>query len=149
MSSIDLSTIPQNVPSICIPRIFPSITEKQIQYVFGVIYLGVIRKIDIIPMLNKKGEIFNCVYIHFHRWNNTVTATNTRITILEGKHVKIMYDDPWFWKIYAHKHTIHKRRTVPYIIQETEIECDYCLYESEDGEIPEPPRCTCKKNTHN
>ena len=129
MSYIDLSTIPSCIPSICIPRIFPNISEKQIRYVFSILYLGVIDRIDIIPTLNKKGEPVKCVYIHFRQWNTTVTSINTRKILLEGKCVKVMYDEPWFWKVYAKKMSITHRRTVPYIIQECEP--------LEECEIPE------------
>ena len=118
MSSINLSTIPSCIPSICIPRVFCSISEKQIRYVFGVLYLGIVNRIDILPMLSKNGQRYNCVYIYFSTWNTTVKAINTRKTLLEGKCVRVMYDEPWFWKIYAKKISGNTHRTIPYIIPE-------------------------------
>jgi hypothetical protein len=43
------------------------------------------------------------VYIHFRRWSNTENANIARERLLNGKEIKIIYDEPWFWKISAYR----------------------------------------------
>ena len=103
-SHIDFRTLPANVPSICIPRVFSNIDEKRIRRVIGELNLGDIDRVDIIsskPL--DKGEKFNRVFIHFARWNKNENANISRERLINGKEIKIIYDDPWFWKVSAYR----------------------------------------------
>ncbi len=90
-------------PSICIPRVFSNIDEKRIRRVFGQLNLGVIHHIDIIERTNEKGDKFNRVFIHFESWSQEPDAIQARTRLQEGKKVKIVYDDPWFWEVSAYR----------------------------------------------
>ena len=98
-SNIDLNNISKHSPSMCIPRVFPNIDEKRIRQVFNELNLGSIFRIDIV----RKEAKFNRVFIHFNNWNNNSNANKARITLLNGKEIKIIYDEPWFWKISAYR----------------------------------------------
>ena len=102
-AAIDFRTLPQNVPSICIPRVFPNINEKRIRKVFDELNLGAIERIDIVSKSTEKGEKFNRVFIHFKKWNSEGNAEIARERLLNGKDIKIIYDDPWFWKVSAYR----------------------------------------------
>lgn len=102
-NNIDLSTIPANVPSLCIPRVFSNIDERRIRRILGELNMGEIDRIDIVPRQTEKGEKFNRVFIHWRRWNTTENAGLARQRLLNGKEIKIIYDDPWFWKISAYR----------------------------------------------
>jgi len=91
---INTSTI-----SLCIPRVFTNITEKHIRSIFDELSLGVIRKIDIVSITSQKGDNFNRVFIHFDKWFDNANANQTIERLQSGKDIKIMYDDPWFWKV--------------------------------------------------
>jgi hypothetical protein len=105
---IDLRTMPANVPVLCIPRVYPNISESRIRRIFDDLNMGVLERIDIVSKASEKGEKFNRVFIHFRRWNDTENANNARERLLNGKEIKIIYDDPWFWKISAYREAERK-----------------------------------------
>jgi hypothetical protein len=100
---IDFRTLPQNVPVMCIPRVFPNIDEKRIRHIFDELKLGQIDHIDIIGKTTEKGEKFNRVFIHFRNWFSNPNADTARERLINGKEIKIIYDEPWFWKISAYR----------------------------------------------
>lgn len=101
--SIDFRTLPTNLPSLCIPRVFANITEQRIRSIFAELTLGELERIDIVSKTTEKGDRYNRVYIHFRRWSNTENANIARERLLNGKEIKIIYDEPWFWKISAYR----------------------------------------------
>ena len=102
-NNIDLRTIPVSVPSICIPRVFSNIGEQRIRSIFTDLKMGEIDRIDVVPKQTEKGEKFNRVYVHFKRWNTDGDVGTARQRLLNGQDIKIVYDDPWFWKISAYR----------------------------------------------
>jgi len=74
--------------------------------------MGTLDRIDMVSKQSDKGDKFNRVFIHFHRWNNTENACVARERLLNGKEIKIIYDDPWFWKISAYREA-ERRPEVP------------------------------------
>jgi hypothetical protein len=107
-SHIDFRTMPANVPVMCIPRVYPNISESRIRHIFDDLNMGTLDRIDIVPKTSEKGEKFNRVFVHFRRWNNSENANNARERLLNGKEIKIIYDDPWFWKISAYREAERK-----------------------------------------
>lgn len=107
-SHIDFRTLPANVPVLCIPRVYPNITESRIRKIFDDLAMGTLERIDIVSKTNEKGEKFNRVFVHFRRWNNSDNANTARERLLNGKEIKIIYDDPWFWKISAYREAERK-----------------------------------------
>jgi hypothetical protein len=99
-SQINLATLPQNVPSMCIPRVFSNIPDAMIHKTFDELGLGEINKIHRIPT---KDDKFKCIRIEFKRWYTNSNANLSRERLLTGKEIKVIYDDPWFWKIYAYR----------------------------------------------
>ena len=113
-TTIDFRTMPANVPSLCIPRVFPNIDERRIRNVFDALEMGEIAKVDIVRKRTEKGEKFNRVFIHWKRWNIGGNADLARERLLNGKEIKIIYDDPWFWKVSAYREpTSTARSTIP------------------------------------
>ena len=94
------------IPTLCIPRVFANIKEERIRKIFEELMLGSIDKIDIIPA-DKDGK-FNRVYVHFRTWAHNDNAILARIRLDEGKEIKIIYDDPWFWKV-----SLYRRHAKP------------------------------------
>ena len=90
-------------PSLCIPRVFMNINEARIRRVFGELELGDIKRLDVIPIKSDKGPKFNRIFVHFERWNTSEAATAVRDRLLSGKEIKIIYDEPWFWKVSAYR----------------------------------------------
>jgi hypothetical protein len=88
---------------MCIPRVYSNINQGRIRKIFDDLNIGVIEHIDIVSKTTDKGERFNRVFIHMERWFNNSNATVARERLLGGKDIKIIYDDPWFWKVSAYK----------------------------------------------
>ena len=109
---IDFRTMPANVPVLCIPRVYSNISETRIRGIFDDLNLGQLDRIDIVNKNSDKGEKFNRVFIHFRRWNDTENANIARERLLNGKEIKIIYDDPWFWKISAYRE-VERRPPAP------------------------------------
>jgi hypothetical protein len=108
MTTINLNTIANNVPSMCIPRTFINITRSHVYKTINDLNLGVIDHIDMVRRKNEKGEEFQRVFIHFSKWHSNSVADRARILLLSGKEVKVIYDDPWFWKISANRSSERK-----------------------------------------
>lgn len=109
LSSINLQ---DSQPSLCIPRVFNNITERRIRHVFDELRLGKIERVDIKERRNEKGDTFKRVFIHFEKWYWNDDAKEVRRKLLEGKEIKIVYDNPWFWKVSANKWTpnVHRNK---------------------------------------
>ena len=80
-------------PSLCIPRVFHSVTRHQIRKVIGEMQLGELDFID----LHLSRE-YQKVFVYFKTWYTTPFATSIRKRFLDGEELKIIYNDPWFWK---------------------------------------------------
>jgi len=93
-------------PSICIPRVFAHIPVSEIINIFqNKIKIGLVKNIDVIYNTHNDGNTkdnivsrhkFKKVFIHFKYWNPE--QDNLKSTLNEGKFIKVVYDNPWFWK---------------------------------------------------
>lgn len=102
--SIDLSVIPSNVPSLCIPRVFANITRERVEAVFDKLNIGRVARVDMIERSNDKGETWKRVFVHLE-WNDSENARRCRERLLCANDVKVIYDEPWFWKVSANRST--------------------------------------------
>ena len=80
-------------PSICIPRMFKSISRQRIIKVMDEMQLGEIDYIDL-----HLGRDYQKTFVYFKTWYTTPFATSIKQRFLDGEELKIIYDDPWFWK---------------------------------------------------
>jgi hypothetical protein len=105
-------SIPSKMPvvSLCIPRVSNTVTESQVYDIFHQLCLGFIHKIDVRTSTanahtqsnlhkNPKGETFKCIFIHFNKWFDNENASYVLKRLQNGQEIKIIYDDPWFWKV--------------------------------------------------
>ena len=109
-TDFNLRYLEESQPSVCIPRIFNNIDEPRIRKVFDQLLLGKIRRIDIIDCKNEKGDKFKRAFIHFDKWFWNEDAQSARKKLIAGKEIKIVYDNPWFWKISANRSSINDKR---------------------------------------
>jgi len=124
MTSIDFRTLPSNVPVMCIPRAFLNIDEKRIRSIFDELNMGAIDHIDIIGKSTEKGEKFNRIFVHFKKWFSNPNAVTARERLINGKEIKIIYDDPWFWKISAYREAEKPQRPVAAAAKKVSIQFD-------------------------
>jgi hypothetical protein len=108
-------TLPVNINILCIPRVRQNISESHIHTIFDDLNMGILDRIDIVNKKNDKhnnkdnNNKFNRVFIHFRQWNDSENAMIARERLLEGKEIKIIYDDPWFWKVSAYRESNSKK----------------------------------------
>lgn len=89
-------------PSICVPRIYMNITKERVYDVFADLFgHHAIDRVDMIERTNKEGEPYKRAFVHFKSWPRTQQSTEVRIKLLNGEEVKIVYDQPWYWRISA------------------------------------------------
>jgi len=125
MSQSNNSANNNNKTILCIPGVFPNIKEDRIRRIFTDLDLGNVTRIDIVlpknnshtnptPPVEKKQ--FNRVFVHIE-WNQTPHAATCRRKLSEGKEVKIVYDEPWFWKVSAYRPPAPKEPPKPKVFQ--------------------------------
>lgn len=89
-------------PSVCIPRTFSSITWQQVKEVFEeILGPGCVERVDMVRKTGRGDDRFQRVFIHFKQWPSTQKAQQVRRKLLDGNEIKIVYDEPWFWKCSA------------------------------------------------
>jgi len=101
--TIDLKQFPANEPSLCITYVFANIRRQRVWDAIKEANLGMIERIDMVQLTDKNGKPFQRVFIHFKHWFRNQTAQDTRRHVINGNTAKIIYDDPWFWKLVASK----------------------------------------------
>ena len=84
-------------PSICIPFVFPNITWQRVKGIFEEIGLGEVERVDMVRKTAKNGKPCKRAFVHFTKWGTSADAIKFRTDILQGKQVKVVYDEPWFW----------------------------------------------------
>jgi hypothetical protein len=103
-----------NIPCLCIPRVFSNINKNQIYKVINELELGEIDRIDIVNKNSEKGEKYNLVFIHIKKWFINENALTAQERLTNGKEIKIIYQDPWFWKVSAYRKDTHTTYTSSY-----------------------------------
>ena len=101
--TIDLKQFPANEPSLCITYVFANIRRQRVWDAIKEANLGMIERIDMVQLTDKNGKPFQRVFIHFKHWFRNQKAQDTRRHVINGNTAKIIYDDPWFWKLVASK----------------------------------------------
>jgi len=93
-----MTAIVSTHPSICVPFIFSNISRTRIRQVFEGLELGKIACLDI-----HIGRNCQRAFIYFDSWNATERVDNIKARLLDGKELKVIYSDPWYWKCYLNR----------------------------------------------
>jgi hypothetical protein len=109
MTTSSLESNEIGCPSLCIPRVVAGVSKEQVLKIIQSLHLGIIQRIDMIQKKTEKGEMFSRVFIHFSKWNNSEVAVQAKERILSGKDIKVIYDEPWFWKISVNRSTLSQQ----------------------------------------
>lgn len=112
-----MSSSNTNQPVLCIPGVFANIKEERIRRVFGDLDLGEVVRVDIVvpktPVdAGGKENKFNRVFIHIN-WSESEQSVTCRERLAQNKDVKIIYDEPWFWRVSAYRPPAPKPKFVP------------------------------------
>jgi hypothetical protein len=85
--------------SICIPRAFENISEARVRSVFEKLGIFTIDRVDVVLRKNEKGDTYKRFFVHIKDWEQTSDAQKAKERLIAGKELKIVYDEPWFWKV--------------------------------------------------
>lgn len=89
-----------NNPSLCIPRTFPNVGWRDVKQVFeDLLGKSCVDRVDVVSRQTDDGEPFNRIFIHFRYWPSSEVAQNFKQRILAGEVIKLVYDEPWYWKV--------------------------------------------------
>jgi hypothetical protein len=140
--SSNVQTISASSPSICVPYILDRVEKSTITNTFKILFgERNIERIDVVFREKDNGEKFKRVFVHFHRWPDTRDAQIMRERLLRGEEVKIVYDEPWFWKCRASQVAKPEARPVeqvPYVCVEEGIKAT--KLDNSQIQIPRPRR---------
>jgi hypothetical protein len=106
-------------PSICIPRTLHNITWREVKDTFeAILGRGTVERVDIVRKRDDPSP-FCRVFVHMRYWPlNVPEAAEMRDRLIAGEPVRIVYDDPWFWKCSASRTPKPERtrqKTTPYV----------------------------------
>ena len=93
-----MNTADKNM-SLCIPRAFENISEARVRTVFEKLDIFTIDRVDVVLRKNEKGDAYKRFFVHIKEWAQTSDAQKAKERLIAGKELKIVYDDPWFWKV--------------------------------------------------
>ena len=88
---------PKQGISVCIPWVFNNIGYRRIKKHFIEAKLGFVERVDVIPAGDHKRA-----FVHFrpNSWNMRDQTARAALTALqEGKKIKLVYEEPWFWLV--------------------------------------------------
>ena len=85
--------------SLVIPRIFNNIGVRRLKQAFISLGWGYVERVDVISV---QGGNHKRAFVHFApgRWNTRNPEAMAALDALRnGQLVKIIYDEPWYWKV--------------------------------------------------
>ena len=97
------------MPSICIPRVLPGVSEHIIRAVFELVMQSkCIDRIDLVNthQVNINEGVYQRAFVHFRYCPTNKNAHYIRERLLLGLPLNIVYNEPLFWKCFASK--VHK-----------------------------------------
>ncbi len=128
-------------PSVCIPHTHSSVTWMQVKEVFEHLFgHGSIERVDVVKRVRRNAsshvaygagtgrphrgtqpphqQEYCKVFVHFKEWPDTPDANYFRQVILSGNCMKIVYNEPWYWKCFKNNSQprSYNQGAVPYIV---------------------------------
>ena len=82
--------------SLYIPYVFKNINRHKIVFTFNLLKLGGIERVDLIPHPHHPHS--QRAFVHMYDFNDK-KYPHFRNRLNKGEIIKIVYDDPWFWKV--------------------------------------------------
>jgi hypothetical protein len=92
----------QQINELCIPKVSNDISRNEIFKLFCKLNIGFISKIIENPLRKNPGYKRVVICVH---WDNTQSLAKEIQEILKtpNEHVNLVYNMPWYWKIYANQ----------------------------------------------
>jgi hypothetical protein len=113
-------------PSICIPRAFHNISPEKVKKTLEeVLNSSCVDRIDCIERADKSGKKYKRFFIHLKFWPKDQQSLTVREKLLQGETIKIVYQEPWYWKCSASRIPKPSRkpyRKGPYVLEEENVQ---------------------------
>jgi hypothetical protein len=106
-------------PSICIPRTLNNVTWYEVKDIMEELFgKGTIERVDMVQ--DKRDTQFCRIFIHLRHWPmSDPRIVAMRENLLAGREVKVVHNQPWFWKCVAsNSPRPENKRTTPYLVME-------------------------------
>ena len=104
-------------PSICIPRTLSNVSWRDVKDTFETLLgRGTVERVDIVRSKDSE-QPFCRIFVHFRYWPNTPDIMAIRQRLIDGEVIKVVYNNPWFWKCAASRVPKPNRdqpKTAPY-----------------------------------
>ena len=106
-------------PSICIPRTLHNVNWRNVKDTFETLLgKGTVERVDIVT--DKRNESPFCrIFVHMRYWDVGVqSVADIRNRLMKGETIKVVYDNPWFWKCAKSRTTkpqTTRTRNTPYV----------------------------------
>ena len=84
--------------TICIPKVNNKINKNFIYDIFNQYHFGKLKYVKLL----KKNNI-STAFVHYTYFNDDVRSQYVKNLLENEKDIKIMYDEPWYWKCYISK----------------------------------------------
>jgi hypothetical protein len=138
-TSASLINMLPSEPSVCVPRIYMNISKERVYNVFADLFgHESIERVDLIERENKEGESYKRAFIHFKFWPRTEQSTEVRLKLLNGDEVKVVYDQPWYWRISASRHPRPDQQQPRRNEKPSRSSRPFIMIDEEDDEVPLP-----------
>lgn len=98
--------------SLYIPYLQRNVTEEMIKTVFLEQQIGIIKRVDFIPKLNKKNQLYNCAFLHFESWFENEKNIKLQLRLKNTEiDTRIIYQANWFWTIKENSSVVYNLTT--------------------------------------
>lgn len=88
--------IDNEIGKLCIPRIENTIQREFIFKKLCLLNIGYIQKLTEIPL--KSNPDYKRILIKI-KWNTSQKTLDFKNKLMSGQTIKLVYENPWFWKI--------------------------------------------------
>jgi len=98
--------------SLYIPYLQRNVTEEMISSVFLQQKIGTVKRVDFIPKLNKKNQLYNCAFLHFESWFENEKNIKLQLRLKNTEiDTRIIYQANWFWTIKENSSVVYNLTT--------------------------------------
>lgn len=88
-----------SLSSVFIPNVESSLSADFIAFHFKKQELGIVKRVDLVLKMDRRGVPYNAAYVHMERWFDNVASFHFQERIENGKEARIPYNDPKYWTI--------------------------------------------------
>ena len=79
-----------------VPHVFPNFDKDYVTNAFS--NIGEVSRVDFIAKVDRNGNNYNALYVHFNKWYTNGTAFQFYFDVVdERKEARLYHDGQWYW----------------------------------------------------